>query len=129
MASVIVESSQQNGGGSWWYFSRIRGLSGNIFKNEFPPAVSSHSHPHPSDGDRSRTPIPLFTSESVHSGAAMWTPYKLTDAQKSMRVQTGTYRLKLLEPNGPKRLTAMVIGDETWIYLYGLPANAGMLLT
>ena len=27
----------------------------------------------------------------------------------------------MFEPNGPKRITDIVTGDETWIYFYGIP--------
>ena len=27
----------------------------------------------------------------------------------------------MFEPNGPKRVSDVVTGDETWIYFYGIP--------
>ena len=45
---------------------------------------------------------------------AKWVPHKLTEIQKRSRVDSCKEMLKLFEPNGPKRLSDIVTGDESW---------------
>lgn len=53
--------------------------------------------------------------------SARWVPHVLTPEQKKNRVSCARQLLDLFEPNGPKRITDVVTGDETWIYFYGIP--------
>ena len=54
---------------------------------------------------------------------ARWIPHLLTDEQKRERVRCATELLNMFEPHGPKRLTDIVTGDETWISYFGIPSK------
>ena len=53
--------------------------------------------------------------------SARWVPHVLTPEQKKNRVFCARQILDMLEPKGPKRVSDVVTGDETWIYFYGIP--------
>lgn len=53
--------------------------------------------------------------------SARWIPHVLTPKQKRNRVKCAQELLRMFELNGPKRLTDLVTGDETWITFYGIP--------
>ena len=53
--------------------------------------------------------------------SARWVPHVLTDEQKSNRVKCAQELLAMFQPKGPKHITDIVTGDETWIYFYGIP--------
>ena len=53
--------------------------------------------------------------------SARWVPHVLTPEQKKNRVSCARQLLDMFEPNGPKRVSDVVTGDETWIYFYGIP--------
>ena len=53
--------------------------------------------------------------------SARWVPHILTAEQKRRRFNCAKQLLDMFEPNGPKRISDIVTGDETWIYLYGIP--------
>ena len=84
----------------------------------------------------SRLALSLSAVCKIHHGnrhttklAARWILHRLTDFQRASWVDVATYLFNLSEPNGPKRLTSVVIWNETWIYFFmALPANVGMLL-
>ena len=52
---------------------------------------------------------------------ARWIPHLLTPDQKRERVRCATELLNMFEPNGPKRLTDIVTGDETWFPFFIIP--------
>ena len=53
--------------------------------------------------------------------SARWVPHVLTPDQKQNRVNCARQILDMFEPNGPKRISDIVTGDETWIHFYGIP--------
>ena len=53
--------------------------------------------------------------------SARWVPHVLTPEQKKNRVSCARQLLDIFGPNGPKRISDIVTGDETWIYFYGIP--------
>ena len=53
--------------------------------------------------------------------SARWVPHVLTPEQKKNRVSCARQLLDMFEPNGPKRVSDVVTGDETWIHFYGIP--------
>ena len=55
--------------------------------------------------------------------AAKWVPHKLTEEQKKQRVHAARDLLNRFEPNGPKRLTDVVTGDETWVPFFGIASK------
>ena len=50
--------------------------------------------------------------------AARWIPHKLTEFKKECRDNIATYPFILSEPNGQKRLTNVVMWNETCIFLW-----------
>lgn len=52
---------------------------------------------------------------------ARWIPHLLTTDQKRERVRCATELLNMFQPHGPKRLTDIVTGDETWFPFFGIP--------
>ena len=57
-----------------------------------------------------------------------WVPYLLTHVQKMERVTCAKKMLAMFEPQGPKRLTDIVAGDETFIYFNGMPSKQANVL-
>ena len=53
--------------------------------------------------------------------SAGWVPLMLTTELKEHRVACARQLLDMFETNGPKRISDIVTGDETWIYFYGIP--------
>jgi histone-lysine N-methyltransferase SETMAR len=49
---------------------------------------------------------------------ARWVPHQLSEEQKNQRVQMCQEWLAMFEPNGPKRLSDVVTGDECWISFF-----------
>ena len=56
--------------------------------------------------------------------SARWVPHRLTEIQKKERVRIALKNLLDFGPNGTKRLTDIVTGDESWICFYGRPTKA-----
>lgn len=54
---------------------------------------------------------------------AKWVPHLLTEDQKKQRVTCATKMLAMFEPEGPKRLTDIVTGDETYVGFYNMPSK------
>jgi histone-lysine N-methyltransferase SETMAR len=54
---------------------------------------------------------------------AKWLPHLLTEAQKKERERYSAQLLAVFEPQGPKRLTDVITGDETFISFYGMPSK------
>ncbi|GFS24224.1 dihydroorotate dehydrogenase (quinone), mitochondrial [Elysia marginata] len=52
---------------------------------------------------------------------AQWIPHLLTVDQKRERVRCATELLNIFERHGPKRLSNMVTGDETWFPFFIIP--------
>ncbi|GFS06302.1 transposase [Elysia marginata] len=52
---------------------------------------------------------------------ARWITHSLTVDQKRERVRCATELLNLFEPHGPKRLSNIVTGDETWFPFFIIP--------
>ena len=52
---------------------------------------------------------------------ARWIPHLLTVDQKRERVRCATELLNMFEPHGPKRLSDIVTGDETWFPFFIIP--------
>ena len=52
---------------------------------------------------------------------ARWVPHVLTPEQKKIRVDCARQLLVIYEPIGPKPVSNIVNGDETWVYFYGIP--------
>ena len=59
---------------------------------------------------------------------AKWVPNLLTEDQKKQRVACATKRLAMFEPEGPKQLTDIVNGDETYVGLYNMPSKQGNMV-
>ena len=54
---------------------------------------------------------------------AKWVPHCLAGAHKMERVRCATQMLAVFEPQGPKRLTDVVIGDQMFISFHGMPSK------
>ncbi|GFR71508.1 transposase [Elysia marginata] len=52
---------------------------------------------------------------------ALWIPHLLTVDQKRQRVRCATELLNIFGPQGPKRLSHIVTGDETWFPFFIIP--------
>ena len=52
---------------------------------------------------------------------ARWVPHILTEDEKRQRVLCAQKLIQLLGPYGHKHLEDVIMGDETWIYFYGIP--------
>ena len=65
--------------------------------------------------------IVLHEESGLRKISARWVPHVLTQEQKEQRVHCARKLLDMFEPNGPKRISDVVTGDETWIYFYGIP--------
>ncbi|GFS05309.1 transposase [Elysia marginata] len=50
-----------------------------------------------------------------------WIPHWLTVDQKRERVRRATELLNIFEPHGPKRLSDIITGDETWFPFFIIP--------
>jgi hypothetical protein len=44
-----------------------------------------------------------------------------TPEEKKYRVSCAKHLLDMFESKGPKRISDIDTGDETWIYFYGIP--------
>ncbi|GFR94660.1 translational activator GCN1-like, partial [Elysia marginata] len=52
---------------------------------------------------------------------ARWIPHLLTEDQKRERVHRAMELLSMFEPHGPKRLSDILTGDETWFPFFIIP--------
>ena len=54
----------------------------------------------------------------VRKVAARWIPHKLSEEQKSVRVDWCNFMIKKFNHGRSKQLNTLITGDETWIYQY-----------
>lgn len=63
----------------------------------------------------------LLHQMGLRKRCSRWIPHLLTQDQKNYRVSICRDLLSQFEPNGPKRLSDVVTGDECWIPYYITP--------
>ena len=60
----------------------------------------------------------LHNNLKLKKKCCRWIPHLLTDDQKKERVRICHLWLSMFEPNGPKRISDVVTGDECWISFF-----------